>query len=610
MEIGPFRSFPLAFTGRTSNGCQREYQKSITALPADTDQWQERAEAFEKALASFESDLASNNILPDAQAAQIEYSILPDIKREEYATEQEMERLQAQLADLQSRKDTFTRLSNACRKLISPIRRLPADLLLEVFKIRFAEESAENSHAGHYRLFHINEGPWVFSHVCADWRRAMLSFPSVWSNFLIDRAAPMHHYMYYLELVLERSQAHPLDFSFALLGPGAMPMGFDHDWNEMLTALIPLSSQWRNIALILNSKGIEIMAGVSPLALPVLAKIDLTFTHFTSDTELAELPLSAMNMLCHAPKLVDVALEGIDTFPVTSMYLPLAQLRRLAIKTDYGDEPPDFPQLQRDIDLIQACPSLTSFDMSYYRWTDGHMFLAEQVITHKTISSFRISDTALLRSFSFPALVDLSIKPHDYEVTAPAMGQDVYVFLGRTQCKLQKLSFKNLNCVATMPSDFYAILRDFGNAIIELCIDYDGFYSELPSEILTPFWSEVFTQLVVDPAAVVLPALESFNMTSLYQDITPWKNLADFIESRWVFPRANVARLKKVVFGVADSQRPIMYISPASREKYERFKEEGLDMEIWTRTRFPHPKEPKRNVVSAFGGEVWQCSLV
>ncbi|KAF9033469.1 hypothetical protein BDZ89DRAFT_1062926 [Hymenopellis radicata] len=390
-----------------------------------------------------------------------------------------------------------------------------------------------------------------------------------------------------------------------------MAVGFDHGWNEMLTALIPTSPRWRNVALVLNSKAIEIMAGVCPLALPVLEKIDLMFTQFTSDPRLVAVPPGLLDMLCHAPKLVDVALGGNAFDPVTSMHLPLAQLTRLAIETDYGDDAPDFPQLQLDINLLQACPSLTSFDMSYYNWTDGHTFLAEQVITHNALSSFKISDTALLPSFNFPSLINLSIKPHEYAITGPSMAQDLHVFLGRTQCKLQTLSFKNLDCATTTTNDFYSILRDFGKTITELCIDYDGSYSQSePNSGLTPFWSEVFGRLVVDPAAVVLPALENFTMTLMWQDIAPWEIMPDFIESRWVLPRADVARLKKFVFGVADSQGHFVYISPQCRERYERFKEEGLDIEIWTRTRFPRPKEPKKTVVSAFGGDAWQYPLV
>ncbi|KAF9033474.1 hypothetical protein BDZ89DRAFT_1062933 [Hymenopellis radicata] len=411
--------------------------------------------------------------------------------------------------------------------------------------------------------------------------------------------------MFFLELVLERSQAHPLDFSFALLGPGAMGVGFDYGWNEMLTALIPTSPRWRNVALVLNSKAIEIMAGVCPLALPVLEKIDLMFTHFTSP-KLVAVPTGLLVMLSHAPKLVDVALGGI-------IHLPLAQLTRLAIETDYGDEAPDFPQLQLDINLLQACPSLTSFDMSYYKWTDGQIFLAEQVITHNALSSFKISDTALLPSFNFPSLINLSIKPHEYASTEPAMAQDIYVFLRRTQCKLQTLFFKNLNCATTTTSDFYAILQDFGKTITELCIDYDGSYSQSEfNSNITPFWRDIFSRLVVDPAAVVLPALENFTMTLIRQDLSPWEQVADFIESRWILPRANVARLKKFVFGVVDSWGHFMYISPQCRERYERFKDEGLDIEIWTRTRFPPPKEPKKTNYSVKypSSEAWQYSLV
>ncbi len=126
-------------------------------------QWHERAKAYEHALAKYAFRMASNDVLPESEATEIECSLLPSIKGEELAIEQEMTRLRAQLADLQSRKDTFSRLSDACRMLISPIRRLPADLILEVFKFRFAEDSAENGHAGRYHLFHVNEGPWVFS---------------------------------------------------------------------------------------------------------------------------------------------------------------------------------------------------------------------------------------------------------------------------------------------------------------------------------------------------------------------------------------------------------------------------------------------------------------
>ncbi|KAJ7623808.1 hypothetical protein FB45DRAFT_115733 [Roridomyces roridus] len=86
-------------------------------------------------------------------------------------------------AHLKQLEDERSLLSDSLQKNISitsPLRRMPPEVLAEVFFWTLPEEYKEPAK--------IDQSPWVLGHICSRWRTIALSIPFLWSKFYIARA--------------------------------------------------------------------------------------------------------------------------------------------------------------------------------------------------------------------------------------------------------------------------------------------------------------------------------------------------------------------------------------------------------------------------------------
>ncbi|THV00013.1 hypothetical protein K435DRAFT_606193, partial [Dendrothele bispora CBS 962.96] len=70
--------------------------------------------------------------------------------------------------ELDERKEKITRVAN----LLSPIRRLPAEMLTEIF-MNYIEPDAQ-------RLYNALPRPLLLSQICAQWRNLVQLTPRLW----------------------------------------------------------------------------------------------------------------------------------------------------------------------------------------------------------------------------------------------------------------------------------------------------------------------------------------------------------------------------------------------------------------------------------------------
>ncbi|KAF8122643.1 hypothetical protein K438DRAFT_1483234, partial [Mycena galopus ATCC 62051] len=85
---------------------------------------------------------------------------------------------------MQSLADEHTQLLSYCNKnrgIISPLRRMPPELLQEIFSwtVPLAQDSRNGAQTS------ITESPWNLSHVCKLWREVSIGTPSLWSLIAI-----------------------------------------------------------------------------------------------------------------------------------------------------------------------------------------------------------------------------------------------------------------------------------------------------------------------------------------------------------------------------------------------------------------------------------------
>ncbi|KAF9026741.1 hypothetical protein BDZ89DRAFT_922930, partial [Hymenopellis radicata] len=96
------------------------------------------------------------------------------------AIQDDTDNVDARLAELQSaanalvqERNQLVRYANSFKSLLSPIRRLPPELLMEIFQHACAHTSRDDS-------FYHTSSRWAIPHVCREWRRVALSCPPFW----------------------------------------------------------------------------------------------------------------------------------------------------------------------------------------------------------------------------------------------------------------------------------------------------------------------------------------------------------------------------------------------------------------------------------------------
>ncbi|KAK0441861.1 hypothetical protein EV421DRAFT_1736502 [Armillaria borealis] len=104
------------------------------------------------------------------------------------------------------------------KHLLSPVRRLPPEILLKIFlgTVIFPMPRTQSQRDRYWWDFHPSESAlWSIELVCKTWRRVVLDFPELWSSiniYLSDEnfSSSNFHYVRRLALQVARTRRHPL----------------------------------------------------------------------------------------------------------------------------------------------------------------------------------------------------------------------------------------------------------------------------------------------------------------------------------------------------------------------------------------------------------------
>ncbi|KAK0489248.1 hypothetical protein IW261DRAFT_1641146 [Armillaria novae-zelandiae] len=85
----------------------------------------------------------------------------------------EIQSLRIQIKEKEVYIWALNRVIDDCNAVLSPIRRLPTDIILEIFRAVVQER---------YDVFEITRGPWILTHVCKKWRTLACTYGALWSS--------------------------------------------------------------------------------------------------------------------------------------------------------------------------------------------------------------------------------------------------------------------------------------------------------------------------------------------------------------------------------------------------------------------------------------------
>ncbi|KAJ7253518.1 hypothetical protein C8J57DRAFT_1722408 [Mycena rebaudengoi] len=236
----------------------------------------------------FKHMLNTNAIPNDAECQQI-HDFLVDPRKEAAQLAEQIVHMQKILEDLARKCDDLTEFIDAHLALVSPARRLPDDVVREIF----VASLPKNRNCA----ISTKESPLLLCTICQSWRNLALSTPRMWasihivapSNDKIERMVQTVHAW------LARSGALPLSISL-IVSQSTFPRS---DASSLVTAVILYSLRWKHIRFILPPSQLKPLSSLSPEDVPILEEaivdgFDDDTDHITMSPRLAFLRATSL----------------------------------------------------------------------------------------------------------------------------------------------------------------------------------------------------------------------------------------------------------------------------------------------------------------------------
>ncbi|KAJ7648993.1 hypothetical protein DFH06DRAFT_1049642 [Mycena polygramma] len=254
-----------------------------------------------------------------------------------------------------------------CKGLFAPIRRLPSELLTEIFGIcwdSFTSEHADEAESLQIEMARLAHAPLLtLSQVCFRWHSIALGTPALWSHISLAgvfwiRLARVDIIMDLLRCALERSSNHPL--VIRVTNEGYVP-----PHRPAFNLLTQQSLRWRMAAFLCPYSDLQYFSAAKS-RLPRLEFLDLQCWDSDLTPELdifGELPRLQSLVTCGR-------MEGFTPTPLS--FLPWEQLTEIQYDEDLDEEQPAFmaliPRLSKDASFclrlsleLQVVPAAFSF---------------------------------------------------------------------------------------------------------------------------------------------------------------------------------------------------------------------------------------------------------
>ncbi|KAJ7622432.1 hypothetical protein FB45DRAFT_838535, partial [Roridomyces roridus] len=182
---------------------------------------------------SIREELLTSNLCPlDSEIPSIK-RLLADPQPRVEALNAQIGGLQAALANLVRERDDLVSHAERYRAVLSPIRRVPPELVAEVFRLVPFTRKIQNKT--------VTKPPWTLGHICSSWRETALGCPLLWRSFTLTTSNFRSEAM--ITAQLPRTANVPLLVNF--------------EWNNdadggacaLLGLLLPHSSRWQSLRI-------------------------------------------------------------------------------------------------------------------------------------------------------------------------------------------------------------------------------------------------------------------------------------------------------------------------------------------------------------------------
>ena len=323
------------------------------------------------------------------------------------------------------------------QSLLSPLRRLPPELLYQIFELFVPPPFYLN---GPDKPGHWSGLPWSVSQVCHRWRAITLSMPFLWTSIpllILDMEYTTNpSFLEFYTSFLLRSAGHPIGVFVASYNPRAEKAV---KWHPAIKILVSHSYRWQHLSVVSNSP--HLLRALRPVKkrVPILRTLNLEL-----DAE------AYLDIFQKAPKLSQVRLIGIAPERIA---LPWKQLVHYKGRHD---------QMGATIPL-RSGPLMKTLELQSYFGDDLPEAQSSPIVLRNLVElklcgviSSELT-TFLLERLIVPAVEELAIYGDVFEGPIPVIPLVTSMISRSTNaCSLQKLSIRESNY---QPGEIIALLR-------------------------------------------------------------------------------------------------------------------------------------------------------
>ncbi|KAJ6463497.1 hypothetical protein C8R45DRAFT_521673 [Mycena sanguinolenta] len=294
--------------------------------------------------------LNTNYVPSDSEVLEIR-ALLLDPEDELARIDTRIGDMEIALAELKEQRASLKAPIDAHKALISPMRRIPHDVLLEIFCACLPSE--------HNALIDSAEAPLVLGRICKHWRSVAYLTPILWSTIHIPslnytQAPPKicSRLESIVEEWLKRSATCPLSVSF---------VDYDNrphllEKHPLVLLLLTFSQRLRHLTLIVHLDLIRPLLRLGSEGLPILESLVVECRGAT------DFPNSVFNL----STLTNVAIRLMTPVGPHSLPLRWGQLTKLRLECDpvsIGQSTEGGLDLEGAFNVLRKCPVLVHCEL-------------------------------------------------------------------------------------------------------------------------------------------------------------------------------------------------------------------------------------------------------
>ncbi|KAF7343717.1 F-box domain-containing protein [Mycena sanguinolenta] len=442
----------------------------------------------------------------------------------------EISRLHGQLRQLEEERATLAEYHAQNTTIFSPSRRIPSEILGEIFLWSLPSPCSLN----------VADSPWVLTHVCRLWRAVAVSKSSLWTRIHLNFANGKKYSLNIARTQIERARTLKVGFYGS----------HDHDSGpqvDMLQLLVERSSMWQELHLGLIAALVPPMSACAG-RLPQLQRVRVQ-----RDGQKSQAGIESVDFLRMAASLVEISVSNKTRFIPT----PFPTSNRL---TRYELDAPwtTHYELLKSLPNLRDVRIIRNFDRGV-PWPAPGEFIHLMYLRYMYISRAECLDYIIA-----PALESVVLQHH----RSGQIFSHLESFIARSSCVLRRLVISGLP--ETQPTE--EILKHCPS-VTELALRIGDFKTkdqDVERNVLCAFLTRF--KFAISDSATPFLRLSKLDFSCQYADAIPYPLYLDMLDS-WCNTRGCALKSSELLL-------PKAFIHPDSQSlaRMSTLREAGLQI--------------------------------